>query len=103
MTLNIELTPQAEAWIKDRACRCGKSPSRVVEELVEEHVPPAAVESQSHIDPENAAAIALLDAWIKEGESADAETRRLADLEVEELKRNMNANRAATGERLVFP
>jgi len=49
------------------------------------------------------AAIALLDSWIAEGETADEKTRREADREVEEFKRNMNSNRAAAGERLVYP
>lgn len=48
-------------------------------------------------------AIALLDKWIAEGKAAGEETRREADREVEELKRNLTANRAATGEKLVFP
>ena len=48
-------------------------------------------------------ALALLDTWIAEGQAADEKTRIEADREVEEFKRNMNANRAATGERPVYP
>ena len=55
------------------------------------------------LDDKARAAIAFLDARIAEGIAADADTRRQADEEVEEFKRNMNANRAATGERLVYP
>lgn len=55
------------------------------------------------IDAENAAAIALLDSWLVQDSTDDPEELREAEEEFEELKRNMNANRFATGERLVFP
>ncbi len=55
------------------------------------------------LDEKAKAAIALLDAWIAEGKAADEQTRLEADREVEEFKRNMNANRAITGERPVYP
>jgi hypothetical protein len=54
-------------------------------------------------EPKTAAAIAFLDARIAEGQAADADTKRQAEEELEEFKRNMNANRAAMGERLVYP
>ena|SRR5579863_4432957 len=55
------------------------------------------------LDKKAQAALALLDAWIAEGKAADEKMRIEADREVEEFKRNMNANRAATGERPVYP
>ncbi len=55
------------------------------------------------IDDKAKAAIALLDAWIAEGETADEKIRQEADRDVEEFKRCMNANRAASDERLVYP
>lgn len=55
------------------------------------------------LDDKARAALALLDSWIAEGKAADEMTRREAAAEVEEFKRNMNANRAATGERLLYP
>ena len=55
------------------------------------------------LDEKAKAAIALLDSWIAEGMNADPETKRQAEEELAEFKRNMNANRAATGERLVYP
>ena len=60
-------------------------------------------ETKPVIDAENAKAIALLDVWIAEGACADEETKRKADEELAEFKRNMNANRTATGESLVYP
>ena len=49
----------------------------------------------------NKPAIDLLQSWMREDVTDDPEKIRRAEEEVEELKRNLNANRAATGERLV--
>lgn len=70
-------------------------------ELAEEE--PASEPSSPALEEKAKAALALLDAWIAEGKAADEKARREADREVEEFKRNMNANRAATGERPVYP
>ncbi len=55
------------------------------------------------LDEKAKVALAWLDARIAEGKAADEKTRIAADNEVEEFKRNMNTNRKATGERLVYP
>ena len=55
------------------------------------------------IDAENTAAIALLEFWLQEDATDDPEEIRKSEEEYAELKRNLNANRAATGERLIFP
>ena len=60
-------------------------------------------ETKPMIDAKAAAAIAFLDARIAEGIAADPDMRRLAEEELEEFKRNMNANRTATGEHPVYP
>ena len=52
---------------------------------------------------QRAAAIALLQSWLENERTDDPEEIRKAEEELEEFKRNMNANRAATGERLLFP
>ena len=53
-------------------------------------------------DPKNAASIALLKSWIAQAPT-DPEEIRAAEEELREFKRNMNANRAATGERIPYP
>ena len=108
MTLIIELTPQEEAWLTVQAAQQSLPPGDVVKQLIDAQLPAtepheALVQPAVPIDSQRAAAIALLDSWIAEGTAADAETRRQAELELDEFKRSMNANRAATGERLVFP
>lgn len=59
--------------------------------------------SDPALDARTAAALAFLDARIAEGNTADPDTRHQAEEELAEFKRNMNANRAATGEGLVYP
>jgi hypothetical protein len=109
MTLNIDFTPQETAWLNAQAQQQGLPPAEIIKRLIDAQVattpaPPApATLAKPPLDPEQEAAIALLDSWIAEGLAADPQTRRQAEEELEEFKRNMNANRAATGERLVYP
>jgi hypothetical protein len=45
----------------------------------------------------------LLEQWRREDFTDDPELLRAAELELEEFKKALNANRAACGERLLFP
>jgi hypothetical protein len=109
MTLTIEFTPQAEAWLEDEARRRGLAPAEFVRSLVDGHLPAAASapaqteQAAPVIDAKNAAAIAYFERRIREEATDDPEEIRKSEEEMEELHRNLNANRAATGERLVFP
>ena len=49
------------------------------------------------------ATLELLAAWGAQDATTDPEKLREADKEVGEFKKAMNANRAATGARLLFP
>ena len=49
------------------------------------------------------ATLELLAAWKAEDATTDLEKLREADEEITEFKKSMNANRAATGARLLFP
>jgi len=49
------------------------------------------------------ATLELLAAWKAEDTTTDSELLREADQEVADFKKAMNANRAATGGRLLFP
>ena len=108
MILTIELSTQEEAWITARAEQEALPPSDVVKRLIDRHLLPDTLEERSKeantsIVARNAAAIAYLDARIKADATDDPAEIRKAEEELKELKRNLNANRAATGERLVFP
>ena len=56
----------------------------------------------TNLDTENLAAIALLTSWLNQEATIDPVIIAKAEDDLNEFKRNMNANRAATGERLLF-
>ena len=99
MTLTIDLTPAEEARLTAAARRAGVEPADVMRKLVTEHLPPTETEG----DPRNAASISLLQSWLVEDATDDSNEICRAEEELAEFKHNMNANRAATGERLVYP
>jgi len=105
MTLNVDFTPQSEAWIKAEAHKRGVPPAEVIRSVIEER---AAEDSGSRNSPanvtaKNAAAIAMFDKWIAEDATDDPEELRKADQEVEELMQSLNRNRVESGERSLFP
>ena len=102
MSLVIPFTPTEEARIVTAAKQTGLAPEEFTRRLVNDHLhsPPVALQPPA---PKNAAAIALLQSWLQTEPTDDPEEIRQAEEELAEFKRNMNANRAATGERLVFP
>ncbi len=109
MTITIDISPQAEANLARLAKQQGIDPAMLVGKVLEERfasvteASPANsdVPSAPALDPKAAAAISWLNQRIAEDATDDPEEIREADEEVAELKRNLNANRAATGERLV--
>ena len=76
---------------------------RLIELDTEEQATQSDDQAKPEIDAENAAAIALLQSWREEDATNDPEEIRVAEEDLAEFKRNMNANRIATGERLVYP
>ena len=61
---------------------------------------PGATGASGEVDSET---LALLEAWAREDATDDPETLRAARKELDEFKRAMNANRTATGERILYP
>ncbi len=76
---------------------------RLIEIEMDAEITRSADEAKPVIDAENAAAIALLKSWIEEAATDNPEEIRKSEEEYDELKRNLNANRALTGEMPVFP
>ena len=108
MTLTIELNPEEEAWLAAEAAQSGVHPNDIVRRLIDSHLVTDISQGLGaagcgEVDKKNADAIALLQSWIEEDRTDDPEAIQRAEDELDELKRNLNANRAATGERLVFP
>jgi len=103
---NIDVSPQFSAKLARAARSRGVDPNKLLEKLVAEYLLPVVstpiAEEPPVISTRNAAAIAALNQWIAEDATDDPEEIRKANEDVAEFKRNMNANRAATGERLVF-
>ena len=61
-------------------------------------------EAQSAVEPPiDYATIELLESWKRMDATDDPELVRAAEEELEEFMKAMNENRAATGERLIFP
>ena len=107
MNLMIDFTPEQAARLTSAAKGQGLDSQAILKRLVTDYLPepPECMESMSPpgIDAENAAAIAYLKRRLREEATDDPELIRQAEQDVEELKRALNANRAATGERLVAP
>ncbi len=103
MTLTIDLTPAEEARLADAARRAGLAPAEAARKLVTEHLPPIKDERTREEIARNAPSISLLRSWLAEEATDDPDEIRRAEEELAEFKRKMNANRAATGERLLYP
>ena len=104
MTLNLELTPHAEAWLNAEARQRGLDLGDLVLRVIEERAANVPTARQSPIiDAETDPTIALLRSWIAEDATDDPEEIRKAEEELIEFQRNMNAPRKEAGERLLFP
>ncbi len=92
MGLMIDLSPDVETRLQQEATRRGIDKAEYARQLIESSLPA----------PRNALS-ALLRSWREEDATDDPEEIKAAEEELAEFKRAMNANRAATGERLLFP
>lgn len=63
-------------------------------------VPPGGPLPTGAVDTET---LELLEAWAREDATDDPEKLRAAQKELDEFKRAMNENRAACGERILYP
>ena len=95
MTLTINLTREEEERLHAVARKEGIDPAELGRKLVTEHLPP--------VHDENAASIALLQAWLAEDATADPEEIRKAQEEVETFKQALNAERERARARRIYP
>jgi hypothetical protein len=108
MTIYVDITPQEAAWLDSQARQQGLPPAEIIKRMIGAEVAAAGAgiaptQAPPRLDAEQAAAIALLKSYLETEAAADPEEIRVAEEELAELKRSMNANREATAERLVFP
>jgi hypothetical protein len=99
MTVTIDLTPAEEARLTEAARRTGLAPAEAARKLVTEHLPPEPTVKREV----SGTAAALLRGWLRDEATDDPAQIQKAQEELDEFKRNINANRAATGERLPYP
>lgn len=121
MTVIIDVTPGEEAWLAEQSAERGVPPCEIIKQLIDAQLPAnaplvaqatndnetdqtqalfaqwAKEDTTPGLSPKALAAIAYLDARIEEGMNASPEEIRLADIEVEELMRNLKANREFSG------
>jgi hypothetical protein len=101
MTLRIELTSEEDARLRAAASEQGIEPEVCAHRLLTEHLPPLTADRSS--EAEKDPTIALFEQWEAEDATDDPEEIARRIQEWEELKAGLNANRRATGERLLFP
>jgi hypothetical protein len=99
MTIILELTPEEQARLRDKAARLGLDESAYLRRLVDADTAPARPTGP----PPGDNTLALLQEWREESARMTPEEAEQARAEWEELKAGLNAERAATGERLIFP
>ena len=92
MSLLIELDPEVEARLQQAAAQQGLNTNEYARRLIETHLP----------DAEGIALANLMQSWIDEDATSDPEELEAREIEWQELKANLNANRAAVGEEPLF-
>ena len=97
MTLTIHLTPTEEARLEAAAGREGLDAAELARRLVIERLPP--VKPDEGEDP----TLALFAQWDQEDAAMTLEEIDEARREAKEFKRNINAERARAGFRIMYP
>ncbi len=100
MGLMIELTPEEEACLRTAAEQEGMEPAECARRLLVAQLSLGA--SSPPLKPGDATR-ALFAAWDEEDATDDPDEIARRVQEWEELKAGLNANRAVTDERLLFP
>ena len=98
MTLTIHLTPEEAARLEQKAQQEGVDIAQYARRRLGLPDVPG-----NTPDAENMAFLQLLEAWRKEDATEDEEELERRKAEWQELKRNLNATRAANGEAPLFP
>ena len=110
--MSLELAPEIESKVIARAVRAGVTPSDYLARLLENAEPPLPPGRQApRIVPVsltegkrlNATTSAWLEARLAEAENATPQEIAEANAEHNEFRKAMNANRRATGERILYP
>lgn len=101
MSVIIDLTPQEEERFRDYAKKRGTEPSALARKLIVDAIP-VGLPDEPKISDENRKAIAYLQSRLAEEATNDPEEIAKAEAELAEFKRNINANRAMSGDTQVY-
>jgi len=96
MTLHIDFGPKVETKLLAIARQNGIASSEVVKKIVTGDLPRLVPENE--VSGRNAAAIMLLRSWRNEDATDNPDEIRQAEEELAEFKRNINTNRAESGD-----
>lgn len=102
MTVTLNLKPEVEATIAQKAAAEGTGVSGYLEKIIERTVrpKPRVVYSQEQLT-KNQAALAMLKEWDWEDETDDPEEIARRQAEWEEFRKGMNENH--TSDRIIYP
>jgi len=102
MTVTLNLKPEVEAKIAQKAAAEGAEISDYLERMIEGTIKPGppVVYSQEQL-AKNQAALAMLEEWDREDETDDPEEIARRQVQWEEFKRGMNENH--TSDRIIYP
>jgi hypothetical protein len=97
MTLTIELTPTEEAQLTAAARQAGLAPAALARKLVTEHLPLFTPDT-----PEDST-LALFAQWDTDDAQMTPEDIAAAQRDYEAFTQRMNAERARSGTRILYP
>lgn len=101
MTLIIDIPRELEQRLESAARKEGATPADLAQRLLAENLPPA--ERSPSDETPNASTIAMIDRWLEEDATDDPEEIAQAEADLRALMEALNQNRAAGGQRLLFP
>jgi hypothetical protein len=102
MHFDIDFSPQISAQLTQAARSRGIDPSKLLELLVKEHLPPISAASESVSFPPTGRAAVRLQARLIHEKTDDPEVIRIAQDSLDEMKRSMNAGRVLSGAEEIF-
>lgn len=103
MSLTIELPRPLADRLEAEASRAGVSPTDYAAELIVKHLPTASIDVDEQ-KRRNTPSVALLESWLLRAElPCTPEESAEAERELVVFMRNMNAQRAESGDRLLYP
>lgn len=104
MTLTVDLSPDLQSRLQNAAREHGLDAGEVTRRLLDTYLPPAAATVPADRGSDDRASlVALLESWVAQDAAKTPDEASRAERDLAGWKQAMNENRAANGERLLFP